>query len=180
MSLKLLHRLPKDLLVNSILTILEVRGFVLREQVISYFSRKAKCYVAVAKRPIPTDAVIPADDIDKNGRLTLKIWPPEHLPESLVVDLDCQPKPKNQSSPVLGTVKEPAANAMIDATIKSSFEGSGANHGLPSLSSGTSYGKEPVYENTIEQILGNIERSALGDLKEASHDSFAESKRFAK
>ena len=69
---------------------------------------------------------------------------------------------------------------MLDATIKSSFEGSGANHGLPSLSSGTSYGKEPVYENTIEQILGNIERSALGDLKEASHDSFAESKRFAK
>ena len=136
--------------------------------------------MAVAKRPIPTDAVIPADDIDKNGRLTLKIWPPEHLPESLVVDLDCQPKPKVSSSPVVGNVKDAAANGILDATIKSSFEGSAANHGLPSLSSGTSYGKEPVYENTIEQILGNIERSALGDLKDASHDSFAESKRFAK
>jgi len=45
--------------------------------------------VAVAKHPIPDDAVIPADDIDSKGRLTLKIWPPEHLPESLVVDLDC-------------------------------------------------------------------------------------------
>ena len=76
-------------------------------------------------------------------------------------------------------MKDAAANGILDATIKSSFEGTG-NHGLPSLSSGTSYGKEPVYENTIEQILGNIERSALGDLKDASHDSFAESKRFAK
>ena len=79
----------KDLLVHSIMTILEVRGFVLREQVISYFSKKAKCYVAVAKRPIPPEAVIPQDDIEKNGRLTLKIWPPEHLPESLVIDLYC-------------------------------------------------------------------------------------------
>jgi len=170
----------KELLVNSIITILEVRGFVLREQVISYFSRRAKCYVAVAKRPIPSDAVIPQDDIDKNGRLTLKIWPPEHLPESLVVDLDCQPKLKVAMSPQIGTVKEPVGNGMLDATIKSSFEGSAANHGLPSLSSGTSYGKEPIYENTIEQILGNIERSNLGDLKDHSHDSFAESKRFAK
>ena len=37
-----------DLLVNSIMSILEVRGFILREQVISYFSHKAKSYVAVA------------------------------------------------------------------------------------------------------------------------------------
>ena len=167
--------------MNSIMTILEVRGFVLREQVISYFSRKVKSYVAVAKRPIPADAVIPADDIDKSGRLTLKIWPPEHLPESLVVDLDCQPKPKTIASPLRGNGKDSGGNGILDATIKSSFEGTGgANHGLPSLSSGTSYGKEPVYENTIEQILGNIERSNLGDLKEQSQDSFAESKRFAK
>lgn len=45
--------------------------------------------MAVAKRPIPVDAVIPADDIEKSARLSLKIWPPELLPESLVVDLDC-------------------------------------------------------------------------------------------
>ena len=140
----------KDLLVNSIQTILEVRGFVLREQVISYFSKKAKCYVAVAKRPIPSDAIIPGDDIEKNGRLTLKIWPPEHLPESLVVDLDCQPKPQKTEAMMTGALKESPANALLDATIKSSVDGSAGNHGLPSLSSGTSYGKEPIYENTIE------------------------------
>lgn len=82
----------KELLVNSIMHILEVRGFILREQVISYFSRKSKSYVAVAKYPFPTDAIIPGDDIDSNGRLTLKIWPQEHLPESLIFDLDCQPR----------------------------------------------------------------------------------------
>ena len=47
-------------------------------------------------------------------------------------------------------LKESPANGLLDATIKSSVEGSAGNHGLPSLSSGTSYGKEPVYENTIE------------------------------
>ena len=46
--------------------------------------------MAVAKRPVPLDAIIPADDIEKSGKITLKIWPPEHVPESLVVDLDCQ------------------------------------------------------------------------------------------
>jgi len=75
----------KDLLVNSIVRCLDVRGFVLKEQIISYFSRKAKCFVAVAKRPIPSNAIIPGDDIDKDGRLTLKIWPVEY---SLS---DCQP-----------------------------------------------------------------------------------------
>lgn len=49
---------------------------------------------------------------------------------------------------------------------------------LPSMSSGTSYGKEPVYENTIEQILGNIERSNLGGLKDQSQESFADWKRY--
>ena len=53
--------------------------------------------MAVAKRPIPADAIIPAEDIEKSGRLTMKIWPPEHLPESLVVDLDCQLLVKNLS-----------------------------------------------------------------------------------
>jgi len=82
----------KDLLIHSIVSNLAIRGFVLREQVISYFSQKSKSYVAAAKRPIPADAVIPADDIEKNGRLNLKIWPPEKLPECLLLDLDCRPK----------------------------------------------------------------------------------------
>ena len=81
-------------MLHSIVAKLAIRGFVLREQVLSYFSNKTKNFVAAAKRPIPPDAVIPGDDLEKNGRLTLKIWPPEQLPESLVMDLDCQPKPK--------------------------------------------------------------------------------------
>ena len=104
------------------MTILEVRGFVLKEQVISYFSKKAQCYVAVAKRPIPADAVIPAEDLDKNGRLTLKIWPPEHLPESLVVDLDCQPKPQKPDVALIGGLKDGSpANGLLDATITVSY-----------------------------------------------------------
>jgi len=82
----------KDLLITSIVQNLAVRGFVLREQVISYFSQKSKSFIAAAKRPIPVDAIIPACDIEKNGRLTLKIWPPEKIPESLLLDLDCRPK----------------------------------------------------------------------------------------
>jgi len=35
------------------------------------------------------DAIIPASDIDKKGRLNLKIWAPEKLPEALIVDLHC-------------------------------------------------------------------------------------------
>jgi len=136
--------------------------------------------MAVAKRPIPADAIIPAEDIEKSGRLTMKIWPPEHLPESLVVDLDCQLLVKNIDSSVDGALNSGQANALIDATIKSSYDGSNGNKmALPSLSSGTSYGKEPVFENTIEQILGNIERSNLGDLKDMSQESQAESKLFA-
>jgi len=69
---------------------------------------------------------------------------------------------------IIGALKECQANGLLDATIKSSIDGSAGNHGLPSLSSGTSYGKEPVFENTIEQILGNIERSNLGDLRDQS------------
>ena len=46
------------------------------------------------------------------------------------------------------------------------------------MSSGTSYGKEPVFDNTIEQILGNVERSNLGQRKDVSHDSVAESRHF--
>lgn len=67
----------KDLMISSIVATLAIRGFVLREQVLSFFSNKTKNFVAAAKRPIPPDAVIPAEDVDKNGRLTLKIWPPE-------------------------------------------------------------------------------------------------------
>ena len=34
--------------------------------------------------------------------------------------------------------------------------------GLVSISNDTSYGKEAVHENTIDQILGKIEKSNLG------------------
>ena len=170
----------QDLLVNSIMSILEVRGFILREQVISYFSRKAKQYVAVAKHPIPADAIIPGDDIDKNARLTLKIWPPEHLPESLVMDLDCQPE---RHASIGAALRAPGAtNGILAPTMRSSRDGSVGQRGndLHSMSSCTSYGKEPVFENTIEQILGNIERSNLGDLKDQSQESYSDWRRFTK
>ena len=109
--------------------------------------------MAVAKKPIPHDAIIPADDIEQNGRLTLKIWSPERIPESLLMDLDCRPKPRANSNTnhVLNMFKEGVmlsgggvhkAAALMDATLKSSHEGSVNNKALNSLSSGTSYGKE--------------------------------------
>ena len=59
-------------------------------------------------------------------------------------------------------------------TLKSSHEDS-VNKALFSLSSGTSIGKEAVYENTIEQILGNI----LEDKKEnTNNNSYEQSKQF--
>ena len=155
-----------------------MRGFILREQVISYFSHRAKSYVAVAKHPIPSEAVIPKDDID-NGRLTLKLWPPEHLPVSLVVDLDCEVErePSFAYKRISCTTNGP-----LDNSARSVVECSVANRAgeLPSMSSCTSYGKEPIYENTIEQILGNIERSNLGELKDQSHESHTDWRRYSR
>lgn len=80
----------KDLLVKSIVENLAARGFFLQEQVISYFSQKSRNFVAAAKNPIPAEAIIPASDVEKNGSLKLKIWPPEKIPECLLLDLDCR------------------------------------------------------------------------------------------
>ena len=134
----------KDLLVSSIVSNLKIRDFVINEQIISYFSIKKKSFVAVAKKPIPHDAIIPSDDIEKNGRLTLKIWSPETIPESLLMDLDCRPKPQNNTNNnhVLNMFKEGMLKVpKMDASLKSSYDAS-ANKALNSLSSGTSYGKE--------------------------------------
>ena len=54
----------QDLLIQSIMTNLKARGFVLNdEQFISYFSAKTKNYIAAAKNPINSDATIPKSDI---------------------------------------------------------------------------------------------------------------------
>ena len=46
------------------MTNLKARGFVLNdEQFISYFSAKKKNYIAAAKNPILSDAIIPKSDI---------------------------------------------------------------------------------------------------------------------
>ena len=46
------------------MTNLKARGFVLNdEQFISYFSAKTKNYIAAAKNPILSDAIIPKSDI---------------------------------------------------------------------------------------------------------------------
>ena len=46
------------------MTNLKARGFVLNdEQFISYFSAMTKNYIAVAKNPILSDAIIPKSDI---------------------------------------------------------------------------------------------------------------------
>ena len=93
----------------------------MREQVISYFSQKSKSFVAAAKRPIPNDAIIPVSDIEKNGRLTLKIWPQEKLPESLLLELDLRPKPKLDKD-LLSVIGNGGASgvAQIEATLRSS------------------------------------------------------------
>ena len=149
---------------------------------ISYFSKEKQCFVAAAKRPVPPGAVIPCDDVERNGRIILKLWSPEKLPEALVVDLDCRPKPKLPTSALINALKQ-GNSALIEATLRSSCEGS-LHQALLSLSSGTSIGKEPRCENTIEQILGNIERSNIGERKmnrePVSPDSYEQSKRFSK
>ena len=110
--------------MHSIVANLAIRGFVLKEQVISYFSKKSHSFIAAAKRPIPQDAIIPVDDLETNGRLTLKIWPAEQIPESLLLDLDCRPKPK--LAPSLLNVLRDGGNrdALLEATLRSSHEGS--------------------------------------------------------
>ena len=135
----------KDLLVSSIVSNLKIRDFVINEQIISYFSIKKKNFIAVAKKPIPHDAIIPSDDIEQNGRLTLKIWSPETIPESLLMDLDCRPKPQNTTNAhhVLNMFNKESMLKVpkMDASLKSSYDAT-ANKALNSLSSGTSYGKE--------------------------------------
>ena len=107
----------------------------------------------------------------------MKIWPAERLPESLLFELDSGPamRPERGHLPV---INDPAASgiAQIEATLRSSC--SNLDQALLSLSSGTSYGKEPIAENTIEQILGKIERSHLGEKKDKSYDSFDQSNNF--
>ena len=68
-----------DLLVRSIVVNLAIRGFALRDQVLSYKSKKHKNYIAIARRPISCDAIIPFDDLEEHARITLKIWPTKHL-----------------------------------------------------------------------------------------------------
>ena len=169
----------KDLLISSIVTSLAIRGFDLKDQVISYFSRKEKTFVAAAKRPISAKAVIPSEDIEKNGRLTLKIWPSHKLPEALLIDLNCQPRPRMATTHLINALMGDNGGALLEATLKSSNDGS-VNQALLSLSSGTSVGKELRCDNTLEQILGKIERSRQCERKEVSNDSFAESQRFRK
>ena len=82
----------KDLLLHSIVANLAIRGFVLHEQVISFFSEANNCYIAVGKRPIPAEAIIPASHLPKKKRLKLKVWPTNKLPESLLLDLDSHAK----------------------------------------------------------------------------------------
>lgn len=104
--------------------------------------------------------MIPGDDVESNGRLTLKIWPPNKIPETLVLDV--------HGRPVLNEVGSSYNAAVaLDGTLRSSFEES-LNKALRSLSSGTSVGKEARCENTIEQILGNIERSQIGERRDES------------
>ena len=72
------------MLIHSIVTNLRARGFVLNDkQFISFFSAKTKNFIAAAKSPIPSDAIIPRSDIERNGRLVLKIWPLKKLHESM-------------------------------------------------------------------------------------------------
>ena len=66
--------------MHSVVANLAIRGFVLREQVISFFSEKANCFIAAGKRPIPADAVIPVSELPGRKRLSLKVWAAEKLP----------------------------------------------------------------------------------------------------
>ena len=93
----------------------------------------------------------------------------------MLLELDCRPKPKIDKALLSILNKGACGNALLEATLRSSCS---IDQALLSLSSGTSYGKEPIHENTIEQILGNIEKSHLGGLKDHSNDSYDQSKRF--
>ena len=134
-----------DLFVHSVVANLAIRGFSLREQVISFFSEKSNCFIAAGKHPIPADAVIPAAELQKNKRLSLKIWPAVKLPETLLLELDSHAKSKAKtafSTPLNATQR--VQSSEVDT-------GSRSEKGpLVSFSSATSYGKELIHENTIE------------------------------
>ena len=77
----------KDLLILSIVSSLVTRGYFLGDRVLSFYSIKTENYIAVAKLPIPYDAVIPVEDLRQDGRLHLKIWPASHLPKSVLLQV---------------------------------------------------------------------------------------------
>jgi len=62
------------------------RGIFLKEQVISYFSKRTQNFIAAAIRPIPQGAVIPVSDLNKKSKIYLKIWPSELILDSHLSD----------------------------------------------------------------------------------------------
>jgi len=116
-----------DLLLHSIMANLAIRGFVLREQVISFYSENSNCFISAGKRPIPAESVIPASELPKNNRLSLKVWPASRLPESMVLELDSRAnrqQVKYAASPILTALRQVSsgdANAdsarLLEATL---------------------------------------------------------------
>ena len=53
----------KDLLILSIVSRLATRKYFLGDRVLSFYSIKTENFIAVAKLPIPSDAVIPVEDL---------------------------------------------------------------------------------------------------------------------
>ena len=77
----------KDFLIHSIVTRLANRGYFLGDKILSFYSIKTENFIAVAKLPIPLDAVIPVEDLGHDRRIHLKIWPLSHLPNSILISV---------------------------------------------------------------------------------------------
>ena len=58
----------------------------MKEQVISYFSKRTQNFMAAAIRPIPQGAIIPFSDLNKKSKIHIKIWPSELILDSHLSD----------------------------------------------------------------------------------------------
>jgi hypothetical protein len=67
-----------NILLQPLIEDIKNKRFPVRHHIISYYAASHRAYVFVDTDPISPNHVIPASDIDPNGRLTLKFRPQDH------------------------------------------------------------------------------------------------------
>ena len=68
---------------------------------ISYFSEAKNCFVAVGKRPIPAEAIIPVAELPRRKSLALKVWPATNVPDHILKELSMHVKAQSSTAKAL-------------------------------------------------------------------------------